>query len=155
MVSPPAMWDCLPEVGMAEPRPGRSRPGSRLCQYTDWNRSLPRWLSRDSLSSGRPTRGEVAGQRLGVVVEVDEQGLVEPGLDEAVGVPVETGLERLAGEEPAHVADERLALEVGDRTGLGRRHVGGVTDDEDVRCGLRLQGVLVGGNEVELVAQAR
>ena len=32
--------------------------------------------------------GEVAGQRLGVVVEVDQQRLAEAGLDEAVGVAV-------------------------------------------------------------------
>src|SRR6266496_5659344 len=33
-------------------------------------------------------RAEVAGQRLGLVVEVDQQRLVETGLDEAVGVAV-------------------------------------------------------------------
>src|SRR5690348_5228326 len=36
----------LPDVGIVELRPGRSRPGRRLCQYTDWNSSLPRWFSR-------------------------------------------------------------------------------------------------------------
>ena len=97
--------------------------------------------------------GIVARQRLGVVVEVDEQGLVEPGLDEAVGVPVEARLERLAGEETAHVADEGLALEVRHRAGLRRGNVRGVADDEDVRRGFRLQRVLVGGHEVELVAE--
>ena len=53
------------------------------------------------------------------------------------------------------VLDERLALEVGDRTGLRGGHVGGVADDEDVRRGLRLQRVLVGRHEVELVAETR
>ena len=80
---------------------------------------------------------------------------MEPGLDEAVGVPVEAGLQGLAGEEPLDVADEGLAFEVGDRAGLGGGDVGGVADDEDVRCRLGLQGVLVGGHEVELVAEAR
>ena len=41
------------------------------------------------------------GQRLDVVVEVDQEGLVEAGLDEAVGVTVERALERLPGEEAA------------------------------------------------------
>ena len=111
----------------------------------------PRLLQQRQADLGRV----VAGQRLGVVVEVDEQRLVEPGLDEAVGVPVEPGFERLAGEETSHVADERLAFEVGDRPGFRRGNVGGVADDEDVRRGLRLQRVLVGGDEVELVAEAR
>lgn len=84
----------------------------------------------------------------------DEQGLVEPGLDEAVGVAIEPGFEGLAGEEPSDVADEGLAFEVGDRAGLGGGDVGGVADDEDVRSGLGLQGVLVGGDEVELVSQS-
>ncbi len=42
------------------------------------------------------TSGEVAGKRLGVVVEVDQQRLVEAGLDEAVRVSVVGGVERLA-----------------------------------------------------------
>ena len=50
-------------------------------------RLLEQWQSQ-------PSR-VVAGQRLGVVVEVDEQRLVEAGLDEAVGVAVEAGFERL------------------------------------------------------------
>src|SRR5581483_2885200 len=38
---------------------------------------------------------EPAGQRLGLVVEVDQQRLVEAGFDEAVRMPVERCLERL------------------------------------------------------------
>src|SRR5436190_14696548 len=47
------------------------------------------------VQAGRPEQrqpqaaGVVPGQRLGVVVEVDEQRLAAAGLDEAVGVPVE------------------------------------------------------------------
>ncbi len=108
------------------------------------------------MSRGRPTgSGEVPGERFGVVVEVDEQCLSVTGLDEAVGVTVETGLERLAGQVVDHVGDQGLTLEVGDRPGLGGRHVRGVADHEDVRCGLGRQGVLVGGHEAQLVAQAR
>src|SRR5665213_4567185 len=48
------------------------------------------------LEKRQPHRGRVVpGQRLGVVVEVDEERLAEPGLDEAVGVPVEAGIEGL------------------------------------------------------------
>src|SRR6266705_896544 len=47
----------------------------------------------------QPDRGrEVTGQRLGLVVEVDQQRFVEAGLDEAVGMPVEAGLELLVRE---------------------------------------------------------
>src|SRR6266540_5518363 len=42
--------------------------------------------------------GEVAGERLGLVVEVDQQRLMEAGLDEAVGVTVVAGVELLVGE---------------------------------------------------------
>lgn len=55
-----------------------------------------RLLQQRQADGGR----EVAGQRLGVVVEVDEQGLVEAGLDEAVGVSVVRRVQRLSGEEP-------------------------------------------------------
>src|SRR5579864_5068866 len=82
---------------------------------------------------------EVAGKRLCVVVEVDEQGFVEAGLDEAVGVPVEAGLERLVGEEVADVVDHRFAFEMRDRSGFGRGHVGGITDHEHVRSGFGLK----------------
>src|SRR5581483_512495 len=61
---------------------------------------------------------EPAGQRLGLVVEVDQQRLVEAGFDEAVRMPVERCLERLAEKEAGDVQLERLALEVGDRTCL-------------------------------------
>ena len=107
------------------------------------------------MSSGTPTVGrEVAADGFGVVVEVDEHGLVEAGLDEAVGVTVEGGVQRLAGQEPLDVLDEDLAFEVGDRPGLRGGQVGGVADGEDVRRGLGLQRVRVGHDEVEGVAQA-
>ena len=145
----------LPRSGMAGLIPGMSRPGSRPCQYSGWKASLPRWFSRDGRSSGSPSRaGVVTGQRLGVVVEVDQQGLAAAGLDEAVGVPVERRGERLPGQEPAHVAGQHLALEVRDRAGLGGGHVGGVAEGEHVRLDLRLEGVRVDRDEAERVAEA-
>jgi hypothetical protein len=72
---------------------------------------------------------------------------------EAVGVPVEGGLQRLVREEVTDVRDERVALEVGHRAGLGGRQVRRVADREDVRGGLGLQGVWVGGHEAELVTE--
>ena len=78
-----------------------------------------------------------------------------PGLDEAVGVAVEGRVERLAGEEVLDVGDQGLALEVGHRARLRCRDGGGVTDDEHVGRDLGLQGALVGGHEVDGIAEAR
>ena len=80
---------------------------------------------------------------------------MEAGLDEAVGVPVERRVEGFVGEVAAHVLGEHLAFEVRHRTRLRSRHVRSVTDHEDVRRGLRLHRVLVGGHEVQLVAEPR
>ena len=66
---------------------------------------------------------------------------------------VETGAERFTGQEVLDVRDQGLALEVGDRAGLGGGDVGGVTQHEHVRCRLGLQRVLVGRDEDELVAE--
>src|SRR5918995_3767822 len=63
--------------------------------------------------------GEVARQRFGLVVEVDQQCLVEAGLDEAVGVAVVAALELPVGEVAGDVLAQHLGLEVGDRAGLG------------------------------------
>ena len=92
-------------------------------------------------------RRVAAGQRLDVVVEVDQERLLESGLDEAVGVPVERALERLAGEEAADVLGERVGLEVRDRARLRGREVRRVADREHVGRGLRLQRVRVGRDE--------
>ena len=109
----------------------------------------PRLAQQRQADRGR----EVAGQRLGVVVEVDQQRLVEAGLDEAVGVPVVAGLELLAGEVAGDVLGEHLGLEVGDRAGLRGRQVGRVAEREHVRLRRRLQRVLVGRDEAERVAE--
>src|SRR6266545_5306341 len=62
--------------------------------------------------------GEVAGERLGLVVEVDQQRLMEAGLDEAVGVAVVAGVELLVGEVAGDVLGQHLGLEVRDRARL-------------------------------------
>src|SRR5215472_15975239 len=82
---------------------------------------------------------EPPGDRLGLVVVVDEERLAEAALDEAVGVAVEPRAQRLPRKEAAHVADQGLALEVGDRASLGSPDVGGVADDEYVGAGLGLE----------------
>src|SRR6266508_6035806 len=56
----------------------------------------------------------LAGQRLGVVVEVDEQALAVAGLHEAVGVPVEASGHRLAAGVLEEVVREDLHREVRD-----------------------------------------
>ena len=105
----------------------------------------------------RPHDGkrEAAGQRLGVVVEVDEQALAVAALDEAVRVPVERLGHRPAGDLVEEVVDEDLDREVRHRAGLRRRDVGGVTDGEDVRERLGAQRPLVDRHVVELVAETR
>ena len=95
----------------------------------------------------------MARKRLGLVVEVDQQGLVEARLDEAVRVPVVPGIELLAGEEPGDVLRQHLGLEVRDRARLRGRQVGRVAEREDVRRGRRLERALVGGDEAERVAE--
>src|ERR1700680_953428 len=89
----------------------------------------------------------MSGQRLGLVVEIDQHGLTESGLDEAVGVAVVAGIEVLAGEKPANVLAEHLTLEVGDRPCFGNRQTGSISDREDLWCNPRLQRVLIGWNE--------
>src|SRR6266545_5306768 len=93
------------------------------------------------------SRGKVARQRLDVVVEVDQQRLVEAGLDEAVRVTVVARVELLAGEEARDVLREHLALEVGDRAGLRGGEVGRVAQREDIRLRRRLERALVGRDE--------
>ena len=95
------------------------------------------------------------GQRLDVVVEVDQHRLVETGLDEAVGVTVVGGVERRPARKrctfstrtsPSKWVTEP-ALEIGSEAASPMAKISGAT------C--RLQGVLVGEHEAELVAQTR
>src|SRR5215472_12325480 len=96
---------------------------------------------------------EPAGNRLGVVVVVDEQRLAVPAFDEAVGVAVIASAQRPPVEEAADVADQGLALEVGDRACLGRPDAGGVADDKNIRADLGLERPLVAGHEPKRVPQ--
>src|SRR5450631_1189745 len=79
---------------------------------------------------------------------------MEPGLDEAVRVPVVRGVELRTGQVPLHVLHENLAFEMGDRPRLRNRQVRCVTDYEDIGLGTRLKRALLGGHEVELVTEA-
>ena len=97
--------------------------------------------------------GIVSGERLGVVVEVDQQGLAGAGLDEAVGVAVESGGQRLPGQEAADIAGQDVALEVGDGTRLGRRHVGRVAQGKHIGLGCRLERARVNRDEAEFVTE--
>ena len=113
MVSPSSVADvaaawCLPAVGHGRADAGDVAAGQQAVPVEPLEHQLaevvePRLLEQRQADAGRV----VARQRLGVVVEVDQQRLVEAGLDEAVGVPVEAGVERLAGQEAADVLDER------------------------------------------------
>ncbi len=96
----------------------------------------------------------VAGQRLDVVVEVDQQALAEARLDEAVGVAVEGGQHLQAVDVAQEVVGEAVDGEVGHRAGLGGGQGGGVAQDEDVGVLRRQERVLVHRDVVELVAQA-
>src|SRR6266540_1527614 len=98
-------------------------------------------------------RRESSRPRLLVVVEVDQERLLEPGLDEAVGVPVEARDQVASGEEALDVLAQHLALEMGDGAGLRARQVGRVAEREHVRRGVRLERALVGRHEAERVAE--
>ena len=96
----------------------------------------------------------LAGQRLGVVVEVDQHRLVVTGLHEAVRVAVEGPGHRLARDVLEEVVDEDVDGEVGHRAGLRRGDVAGVADGEDRVVRRREQRVLVDRDVVQLVAEA-
>src|SRR6266545_4406127 len=100
-------------------------------------------------------RPEAARLRLDVVVEVDQQRLLEPGLDEAARSSVELADQLLAFEETRDVLGEDLAFEVRHRAGLRRWYIGCVTDREHVVLRERLERVLVRRDEPERVAEAR
>ncbi len=78
---------------------------------------------------------------------------MEPRLDEAVRVTVETVLEWLAREESPDVVRQHLGLEVRDGARLRRRHVRRVADREDVLLRRRLQCSRIGRNEAEVVPE--
>src|SRR5215831_21030501 len=65
--------------------------------------------------------GEPPGDRLGLVVVVNEERPAEAALDEAVGVAVEPRAQRLPREEAADVADQDLALEMATEPALDAR----------------------------------
>ena len=104
-------------------------------------------------AQGTDAVGELPRQRLCVVVEVDEHGLLATGLDEAVRVTVELVSHLAACHELQEVVEEDVHLEVGYRPGLGCRDVVGVAEREDVGVGLRLLGELVDRDEVHIVAE--
>ena len=103
---------------------------------------------------GKPDRSRVvSGQRFGLVVEVDEQGLGRTGLDEAVRVTVKGCVEALPVEEVLNVLDQHLSFEVGHGTGLRGRECRRVAEGEHVGRSLRLQRVFVNRYEAEFVAE--
>ena len=67
--------------------------------------------------------------------------------------PSKRALSGCAGQEAAHVGHQDAALEVGHRSRLGRRHVGGVAEGEHVGCGPGLERGPVDGDEAEFVAE--
>src|ERR1039457_1597946 len=110
--------------------------------------------------AGLPQQGQaeagrvVAGERFGVVVEVDQQGPAEAGLDEAVGVAVEGGGQRLATQELVDVGGQHVAFEMGNGSCFGGRDVGGVAEGEHVGLYRGLERAGVHRNEAELVAES-
>src|ERR1019366_501338 len=110
--------------------------------------------------AGLPQQGQaeaarvVAGERFGVVVEVDQQGPAEAGLDEAVGVAVEGGGQRLATQELVDVGGQHVAFEMGNGSCFGGRDVGGVAEGEHVGLYRGLERAGGHRNEAELVAES-
>src|SRR6266540_3878542 len=98
---------------------------------------------------------EDAGQWLGLVVEVNQEGLSLAALDEAVGVAVKLGQRALARDHPQQVLLEDFGLEVCDRAGLGGRQIGRVAQREDVVVLFGRERVGVRRHEAHFVAEAR
>ena len=96
---------------------------------------------------------EGARERLGLVVEVEEQCLAGTGLDEAVRVAIEGGGHRLAPHVVHEVVGEQLEREVRRRPGLRDRQVGRVADGEDRVIAGGQQRLAVDRDAVELVAE--
>ena len=80
-------------------------------------------------------------------VEVDQHRLAEARLDEAVGVAVKFFQQGLPRNKELDVFGQHIRLEVGNRSRLGTRKIGGVADHKNILVCLRLQAVLVGGNK--------
>ena len=83
------------------------------------------------------------------------EALAKARFDVAIGVAVEGLAQRQAVDVAHEVLGEHVALEVRHRAGLGAGQIGGVAEHEDVVEVAGLEGVLLGGDEVELVAHAR
>ena len=96
--------------------------------------------------------GEIALMRFDVVAEVDQQCLAVARLDEAIGMPVEVCDQGFSTNMTDDVGCKALGLEVGDRARFRGGDVGGVAEDKDVRVIEGLERVLVGWDEVEVVA---
>jgi hypothetical protein len=119
--------------------------------------SLPQWLMCALLEQrerAQRRQREAARQRLGLVVEVDEHRLAVPGLDEAVGVAVEGGLElaprtkrcTLSMSTSLWKCATEPAFDVG-------RSVASPSTNMLAKA-RALQRVAVGGHEGQLVAEA-
>ena len=84
---------------------GSSCPLSSRFQYIQRNIILPQWFISVSCNraKGSDARQRVAtGERLGVVVEIDQQSLAKAGFNKAVGVPVKS-----RAASPAHRCSAR------------------------------------------------
>jgi len=82
---------------------------------------------------GTDARQRIAtGQRLDIVVKVDQQTLAEARLDEAVGVSVKGRVHLQTIHVAQEVLREAVHCEVRHRAGLGCGHGGRITQDEDI-----------------------
>jgi hypothetical protein len=120
---------CLPAIDMCAGN-GIGRPGNNRFRTSTERELAPVVDRRLGEQPERPHRRQRvgAGQRLGVVVEIDEQGLAVAGLDETVGVSVEPAGHRPAVDVFQEVAGEHIDGEVGHRSSLRRREIGGITE---------------------------
>src|SRR5690242_21400792 len=91
-------------------------PGEQAVPVDPLEQKLPGMV--DARLTQQRQRAEPAGNRLDLVVEVDQQCLAAARLDEAVRVPVVTGLELVAGDEVRDVLRQDLRLEVRHAAGL-------------------------------------
>jgi len=100
-----------------------------------------------------PRDRELSWERLRLIVEIDQHGLAVARLDEAVGVPVERGLELFVVDRTEDVLGHQISLKVGYGPCFRTRKVSRIANTEDTLCVLGRQRVVIGLDESELVRE--
>src|SRR6266511_3637602 len=88
-------------------------------------------------------QGIFSGNRLHIVVEIEQERLAISGFDEAVSMTVELQLERLAFEVMKDVFSQPFRLKMRNLPSFLGGQIGGVAENENVLVLFRLQRVAI------------